>query len=75
MKSMSLVHASSSIFRFFDAANFPWNMAVAASGQGGLMVRVDPDETDGLLASLAEDVDRKDPDFCADCRAALERNT
>lgn len=26
-------------------------------------------------ASLAEDVDRKDPDFCADCRAALERNT
>jgi TfoX/Sxy family transcriptional regulator of competence genes len=26
------------------------NMAVAASGQGGLMVRVDPDETDKLLA-------------------------
>jgi TfoX/Sxy family transcriptional regulator of competence genes len=26
------------------------NMAVAASGQGGLMVRVDPDETDALLA-------------------------
>ncbi len=25
------------------------NMAVAASGQGGLMVRVDPDETDELL--------------------------
>jgi TfoX/Sxy family transcriptional regulator of competence genes len=25
------------------------NMAVAASGQGGLMVRVDPGETDGLL--------------------------
>jgi TfoX/Sxy family transcriptional regulator of competence genes len=25
------------------------NMAVAASGQGGLMVRVDPDETDALL--------------------------
>jgi TfoX/Sxy family transcriptional regulator of competence genes len=25
------------------------NMAVAASGQGGLMVRVDPDETDVLL--------------------------
>ena len=27
------------------------HMAVAASGQGGLMVRVDPEETDGLLAS------------------------
>src|ERR687891_1818170 len=26
------------------------NMAVAASGQGGLMVRVDPDETESLLA-------------------------
>jgi TfoX/Sxy family transcriptional regulator of competence genes len=26
------------------------NMAVSASGQGGLMVRVDPDETDALLA-------------------------
>jgi TfoX/Sxy family transcriptional regulator of competence genes len=26
------------------------NMAVAASGQGGLMARVDPDETDALLA-------------------------
>ena len=26
------------------------NMAVAASGQGGLMVRVDPEETDALLA-------------------------
>jgi TfoX/Sxy family transcriptional regulator of competence genes len=25
------------------------NMAVAASGQGGLMVRCDPDETDALL--------------------------
>jgi TfoX/Sxy family transcriptional regulator of competence genes len=25
------------------------NMAVAASGQGGLMVRIDPDETDALL--------------------------
>jgi TfoX/Sxy family transcriptional regulator of competence genes len=25
------------------------NMAVAASGQGGLMVRVDPDETDTLV--------------------------
>jgi TfoX/Sxy family transcriptional regulator of competence genes len=27
------------------------NMAVAASGQGGLLVRVDPDETDRLLAT------------------------
>ena len=27
------------------------NMAVAASGQGGLLVRVDPAETDALLAS------------------------
>jgi hypothetical protein len=26
------------------------NMAVAASGQGGLMVRFDPDETDALAA-------------------------
>src|SRR5437764_12057873 len=26
------------------------NMAVAASGQGGLMVRCDPDETDALVA-------------------------
>ena len=26
------------------------NMAVAASGQGGLMVRVDPDETGALVA-------------------------
>ena len=26
------------------------NMAVAASGQGGLMVRVDPEETDELVA-------------------------
>lgn len=26
------------------------NMAVAASGQGGLMVRVEPDETDRLVA-------------------------
>jgi TfoX/Sxy family transcriptional regulator of competence genes len=26
------------------------NMSVAASGQGGLMVRVDPNETDALLA-------------------------
>ena len=27
------------------------NMAVAASGQGGLMVRVDPEESDTLIAS------------------------
>jgi TfoX/Sxy family transcriptional regulator of competence genes len=26
------------------------NMSVAASGQGGLMVRVDPDETEALVA-------------------------
>ena len=26
------------------------NMSVAASGQGGLLVRVPPDDTDGLLA-------------------------
>ena len=29
------------------------NMAVAASGQGGLMVRVDPDESDQLVAKTA----------------------
>jgi TfoX/Sxy family transcriptional regulator of competence genes len=27
------------------------NMAVAASGQGGLMVRVDPEESDSLVSS------------------------
>jgi hypothetical protein len=27
------------------------NMAVAASGQGGLLVRVDPEESDSLVAS------------------------
>jgi TfoX/Sxy family transcriptional regulator of competence genes len=27
------------------------NMAVGASGQGGILVRVDPDETDALVAS------------------------
>jgi len=26
------------------------NMAVAASGQGGLLVRIDPDESDALIA-------------------------
>ena len=29
------------------------NMAVAASGQGGLMVRVDPDEGEGLIATTS----------------------
>src|SRR4051812_47719038 len=29
------------------------NMAVAASGQGGLLVRVDPSESDALVASTA----------------------
>jgi TfoX/Sxy family transcriptional regulator of competence genes len=29
------------------------NMAVAASSQGGLMVRVDPDESDALIAKTA----------------------
>ena len=29
------------------------NMAVAASGQGGLMVRVNPDESDELVATTA----------------------
>ena len=29
------------------------NMAVAASGQGGLLVRVDPAESDALVASTA----------------------
>ena len=29
------------------------NMAVAASGQGGILVRVDPDEGDELVASTA----------------------
>jgi len=27
------------------------NMAIAASGQGGILVRVDPDESDALVAS------------------------
>jgi hypothetical protein len=27
------------------------NMAIAASGQGGILVRVDPDETDTLVAT------------------------
>jgi TfoX/Sxy family transcriptional regulator of competence genes len=29
------------------------NMAVAASGQGGLLVRVDPEESDDLVASTS----------------------
>jgi hypothetical protein len=29
------------------------NMAIAASGQGGLLVRVDPDQTDALVAETA----------------------
>jgi TfoX/Sxy family transcriptional regulator of competence genes len=29
------------------------NMAVAASGQGGLLVRVDPEESDALVASTS----------------------
>jgi TfoX/Sxy family transcriptional regulator of competence genes len=29
------------------------NMAVAASGEGGLLVRVDPEESDGLVAETS----------------------
>jgi TfoX/Sxy family transcriptional regulator of competence genes len=29
------------------------NMAIAASGQGGILVRVDPEESDALVASTA----------------------
>jgi TfoX/Sxy family transcriptional regulator of competence genes len=29
------------------------NMAIAASGQGGILVRVDPDESDQLVSSTA----------------------
>src|SRR3954468_2637947 len=32
------------------------NMSVAASGQGGLLVRVDPDQTEQLLAEPGVDV-------------------
>src|SRR5262245_35622343 len=32
------------------------NMAIAASGQGGILVRVDPDETDALVASTTATV-------------------
>jgi TfoX/Sxy family transcriptional regulator of competence genes len=41
--------------RMFGGLAFLINgrMAAAASGQGGLMVRVDPDESDALVASTA----------------------
>jgi TfoX/Sxy family transcriptional regulator of competence genes len=32
------------------------NMAVAASGQGGILVRVDPDESDALVESTPAEV-------------------
>ena len=32
------------------------NMAIAASGQGGILVRVDPDETDALVAETPASV-------------------
>ncbi|MGE5226568.1 MAG: TfoX/Sxy family protein [Planctomycetaceae bacterium] len=32
------------------------NMAIAASGQGGILVRVDPDASDGLVTSTKADV-------------------
>ena len=32
------------------------NMAVGASGQGGILVRVDPEETDALVASTNAEV-------------------
>jgi TfoX/Sxy family transcriptional regulator of competence genes len=32
------------------------NMAIAASGQGGILVRVDPDESDALVASTPAEV-------------------
>jgi TfoX/Sxy family transcriptional regulator of competence genes len=32
------------------------NMAIAASGQGGILVRVDPDESSGLVASTSAEV-------------------
>lgn len=31
------------------------NMAIAASGQGGILVRVDPDESDALVAKTKAD--------------------
>jgi TfoX/Sxy family transcriptional regulator of competence genes len=32
------------------------NMAVGVSGQGGLLVRVDPDQSDGLVASTGAEL-------------------
>lgn len=32
------------------------NMAIAASGQGGILVRVDPEESDALVASTPAEV-------------------
>jgi TfoX/Sxy family transcriptional regulator of competence genes len=32
------------------------NMAIAASGQGGILVRVDPDESSALVATTAAEV-------------------
>jgi hypothetical protein len=32
------------------------NMAIAASGQGGILVRVDPEESDALVASTSASV-------------------
>jgi len=32
------------------------NMAIAASGQGGILVRVDPDESDALVATTPAEV-------------------
>jgi TfoX/Sxy family transcriptional regulator of competence genes len=32
------------------------NMAIAASGQGGILVRVDPDQSDRLVATTKADV-------------------
>ena len=33
------------------------NMAVAASGQGGILVRVDPEESDALVATTPAELD------------------
>ena len=41
------------------------NMSVAASGRGGLLVRVEPDETDSLV-----DGEQVTPMACADGRCA-----
>src|SRR3954454_16159430 len=41
--------------KMFGGLSFPvaGNMAVAASGQGGLLVRVDPDESDALVEATS----------------------